>query len=184
MYILFQNIWSNLKKEPLVSLLFILQIAITSFIIYSTSFEYKYSTNQLDMVNTAHEDYSYYYLFHSNMSAFENPGEWYEAFDVSGFPIRLDEAIEQIRNKDGVRLVVNNQNINFKVKDLCLHFDEEDRTGPLAILSYIGEDYSTFRACMIDKAFFDMFPIRMDSGRFFTDEDFKLTYEKKRGKIK
>ena len=172
-----QNIWSNLKKEPFVTLLFVFQIAVTAFIIFSTSFEYKYSTNQLDMVNTAYSDYSYYFLNHANMSAFDNPGEWYEAFDVSGFPINMDNFIEQMSAIDGVYLAINNYHIGYHVHDPCLHFDEKDRNGPLAIISSARDQDSTWQSCMMDKSFFDMFPIRMDSGRFFTDEEFELTYE-------
>ncbi len=177
MYILFQNIWSNLKKEPLVSLLFILQIAITAFIIFSTSFEYKYSVNQLEMVNTAYSDYTYYF-FTPEIGSYENRGEWYTAQNTTGFPIRFNNAIEQIRNVEGVNLVVNNDSISFVVLDPCLHFEEKDRNGPLALLRDANNDLSNWKSCYIDKNFFETYPMRLDSGRFFTDEEFELTYEK------
>ena len=62
MYILFQNIWSNFKKEPLVSVLFILQIAITAYVIFVTCFEVKHESEQLATVNTTYGDYTFYHM--------------------------------------------------------------------------------------------------------------------------
>ena len=168
MFCFLQNIRANLKKEPFTTLLFVFQIAITAFIIFSTSFEYKYSVNQLDMVNTAYSDYTYYF-FEPEIGVFENKGEWFAAQNTTGFPIRFDNAIEQIRDVEGVKLVVNKDYVYNGVLDPCLHFKEEDRSGPLALVD-ANDTSSTWKSCYIDKTFFDTFPIRLDSGRFFTDD--------------
>jgi|GEM_PF-1648558 len=178
MYILFQNIWSNLKKEPLVSVLFILQIAITAYVIFVTCFEVKYESEQLASVNTTYGDYSFYHM-DPNFEVASNDEITDFVFGTNKFHIteRVDQIIEDMRALNGVKLAINQYGGALPVLDGLSYFDPEDKNNEDALVYWANETRSQWDHCRIDKAFFELFPVRLDSGRFFTDEEFELENE-------
>lgn len=180
MIILFQNIWSNLKKEPLVSLLFILQIAITAFVIFVTCFEVKYNSDVLDTVNTTYSDYIFYALREKlSLMSDDELNDFMFGNNKAQVTERLDLIVEEIRDIDGVKLAVNQYSDALQVFDGLSHFEPADKNpnNNNALVFSATESNSQWKHCQMDKAFFDLFPVRLDSGRFFTDEEFELTYE-------
>ncbi len=173
--IFIRNIWSSLKKEPLTSLLFILQIAIAAFIIFNTCFEYKYTKDRLDATVTSYSKYTFYYMAPRSSGDVDS---LFSGDTTTGFDLKMDNFIEQMRQIKGIKLPINNYSFTLVVEDTCEHIDAKDKNGMDTLIGYIGDTYSFWEGIMTDKLFFEMFPIKLDSGRFFTDEEFELTYEK------
>ena len=180
---LFFNIWTSFKNEPFVSLLFILQIAVTAFILFTSAFEVKYTLDEYNSVNSSYTDY-YFYGFRINHAAFKNPSTFYFGYnneEEDWFIEKIDNAIEDLKKIDGLHPAVNvDGGTDLYVYDTLDSWDEEGCSEWEFSLVYRSFDgIRTFwHQVFADKAYFDIFGVpRLDSGRFFTDDEFKLTYE-------
>ncbi len=176
---IFINIWTSFKKEPFVSFLFILLIAVTAFVLFTSSFEVKYASDELSSVNNTYTHY-YFYRFqpildHEVLTQFDM------ASDKDGMASKVDFAIEDMRNIDGLHIVINRcAGSDLYVYDQLLDWDEEGCSESEFSLVYRSPDgkRTFWHQVFADKAYFDVFgKPRLDSGRFFTDDEFKLTYE-------
>ena len=179
MSIFTHNILSSFKKEPFIFFLFILQIAITAFVLFTSSFEVKDASDELSSVNNTYTHY-YFYRFqpildHEVLTQFDM------ASDKDGMASKVDFAIEDMRNIDGLHIVINRcAGSDLYVYDQLLDWDEEGCSESEFSLVYRSPDgkRTFWHQVFADKAYFDVFgKPRLDSGRFFTDDEFKLTYE-------
>ena len=177
---LFFNIWTSFKKEPFITFLFILLIAVTAFILFTTSFEVKDSSNEINTVNTAYTSY-YYYRFNYNFAALSHVAEPYSGSNKNGFVEKMDLIIEDLKKIDGLNTAVNITNgISLAVYDTLDTWDEAGCSESEFSLVYRSPDgiHTQWHQVFADRSFFDIFGVpRLDSGRFFTNEEFKLTYE-------
>lgn len=179
MYIFFQNIKSNLKKEPLVTILFLIQLAVTAFAIFVTCFEVKYESDRMKSVNNSLVE-SRIYNFNTNYEIL-NPLTLWVGENTDGYCEIADKCIEEIKEIDGVELVHNNYSAALWVQDPCLFMREEDRnsnknSNSLLHSSETVTNTSQWRRVQIDKSFFEKFPFKLDSGRMFTDEEWEADY--------
>ena len=173
-------LWSNLKKEPFITFLFILQIAITAFVLFSSGFEVKSESDQLNSVNLAYSNY-YFYRFGYNFAAFFHVAESISGSNKNGFVEQMDSTIEDLKKIDGLHPAVNIcDGVDLYVYDTLDAWDEEGCSESEFSLVYRSPDgkRTFWHQVFADKAYFDVFgKPRLDSGRFFTDDEFKLTYE-------
>ena len=177
------NIWTSLKKEPFLSFLFILQIAVTAFVLFTSSFEVKYDSDQFKNVNTTFTNY-YFYRFQFNYPAVD-PSDYYFGYNSEKNGYLTDEIdsliFDDLFQIDGLHPVVNICNgFSLYVFDHLDSWDEDGCSESEFSLVYASPDGETSRwpEVFADKAYFDKFgDPRLDSGRFFTDDEFKLTYE-------
>ena len=178
-----QNIWTSFRKEPFISFLFILLIAVTSFVLLTSSFEIKYSADQYDSVNTTYRNFYFYHLS-INRGAYSNPGIHYfgNNGEKSGwYAEKMDASIEDLKEIDGLHPVVNVDGGTWLyVYDTLDTWDEEGCSeSEFSLVQRSPDGIRTFwHQVFADKAYFDVFGVpRLDSGRFFTDDEFKLTYK-------
>ena len=175
-----QNIWSNLKKEPIVTLLFVFQIAITAFVIFVSCFEVKYASDQINSANNVFTNF-YFYRFDYNPAAFEDPRDYIFGSNANGLMSQMDSTIKELKEIDALYPVINICNgTNLKVLDPLDSWDEEGCSKSEFSLVQASSDGKTtsWPQCFADKEYFNVFGIpRIESGRFFTDEEFNLTYE-------
>ena len=176
---IFINIWTSFKKEPFVSFLFILLIAVTAFILFTSSFEVKFASDELSSVNNTYTHY-FFYRFQPILDP-EVVMQFVMASDKDGMASKVDFAIEDMRNIDGLHIVINKcGGGDLYVYDQLLDWDEEGCSESEFSLVYRSPDgkRTFWHQVFADKAYFDVFgKPRLDSGRFFTDDEFKLTYE-------
>ena len=180
MFILIQNIWSNLKKDPLVTLLFIFQIAVTAFIIFVSCFEVKYASDNINSTNNTYTNF-YFYRFDYNHAAFDDPRDYIFGSNANGLMNQIDSTITELTDIEGLHPVINICNgTNLRVLDTLDSWDEEGCSKSEFSLVQASSDGKTtsWSQCFADKEYFNVFGIpRMESGRFFSDEEFNLTYE-------
>ena len=177
--ILFNNIWNSFKKEPLLTLLFIFQVAVVSYAMFTACFELKYASDQLDMVNNAYANY-YFYRYHFNYGGYEDPREIVFGSNRNGFVEKIDTATEELKSVDGLHIAVNITNSGLRVCDTLDSWDAEGCSeSEYSLVQRTGDGVHTlWRQCFADKAYFDFFGIpRIASGRFFSDDEFKLSYD-------
>ena len=176
--ILFNNIWNSFKKEPLLTLLFIFQVAVVSYAMFTACFELKYASDQLDMVNNAYANY-YFYRYHFNYGGYEDPREIVFGSNRNGFVEKIDTATEELKSVDGLHIAVNITNSGLRVCDTLDSWDAEGCSeSEYSLVQRTGDGVHTlWRQCFADKAYFDFFGIpRIASGRFFSDDEFKKSY--------
>jgi len=172
------NIWTSLKKEPFLSFLFILQIAVTAFVLLTACFEVKYESDQLNSVNTAYTEY-YFYRFNMNYGALFHVAEAYSGSNKDGFVEKMDSVLEDFKEIDGLHLAINANTSDLYVHDTLDSWDEEGCSeSEFSLVQASSDGRTNWKQVFADKSFFEIlgFP-RLDSGRFFTDDEFKLTYE-------
>ncbi|MBO4734193.1 MAG: ABC transporter permease, partial [Clostridia bacterium] len=94
---------------------------------------------------------------------------------------KVDSTIEDLRDIAGLHIVVNKCNgTDLYVYDQLLDWDEEGCSdSEFSLVQRSPDGIRTFwHQVFADKAYFEVFGVpRLDSGRFFSDEEFKLTYE-------
>ena len=121
---IFINIWSSFKKDPLVNFLFILLIAVTAFILFTSSFEVKYAFDELNSVNNTYAEY-YFYRFEPVYTR-DLVDQFVFASNKDGMAEKIDSSIEDLRKIDGLHIVINICNgKSLYVYDQLLNWDEE-----------------------------------------------------------
>ncbi len=179
---IFINIWTSFKKEPFVSFLFILLISVTAFVLFTSSFEVKYDSDQFDIVNTTYTNYYFYRLGYNHSGI--NPADYLygQNKESNGYLIEeIDSLISDLFTVNGLHPAFNIcDGFLLYVYDNLDSWDEEGCSESEFSLVYRASDgHTNWPEVFADKSYFDIFgKPRLDSGRFFTDEEFKLTYDK------
>lgn len=174
----FLNLWSNIKRSPIISLILFIQIVLFSYGMFISLYE----QSQLEMNN---ESFQRIYSKYSNYTIMCNPekintdrllahfGSTYVSPDNTGFEL-LEALYEEILNYEEI------QTASFYRTQLNLfeEFDSipmnEETSSYYSFYQPIESIPPTYQpnTYSIDRNFIDIFGLTLDSGRLFTDEEY------------
>ena len=170
----FLNLWSNIKRSPIISFVIFLQLVLTGFLLFHAIYQQTDLDIDNSYVQNAYSSNKLFYTGPANLSGQEmirSQGLMYsDKTDFSDYELFF----ERVNSSDLVKTAIQ--------KDTPFYIDhpitewgiKDDGIGEYSFLESIGNvpGKYTLNAISIDQNYLDIFGLQLESGRLFSQEDF------------
>lgn len=169
------NLWSNIKKSPIITIIVFLQLVLTAFFLFLSVYQQADIEFDNNYVQNAYSTNKLFYTGPNNLSITEmnkSHGVAYrEDTDYSNYEL----FVEKISASETVRTAVQQIEstmftIDYPVSKLGIR---DKSTGDYSyIRENINDSVTRLNAMQIDKNYIEIFGLQIEDGRLFDDDDF------------
>lgn len=172
------NLWSNIKRSPIVAVFLILQMILFSYAIFDILFTQSQSEINDKSLHSTMSKYSMYFVDYKESTPefiYRATAGAYKSPDDTGFS-DFKPVYDKIMANENILTAVCSRNILTLPDELPGIPKTEDNTSwysfyvPVEVPDRTVYEVKTFS---VDRNFFDIFGVILSHGRFFTDDEYK-----------
>jgi len=183
--LLFLNLWSNIKRSPIISLIIFLQIVLTGFFLFFAIYQQTDLDIENSYIQNAYGKYKLFYVRGADISMEESDRSEGMTFtsieetDYSDYQYFYDKINESKITKTAIQFITQ----------LCTDYPisewgiEDDSVGTYSFygkksegenVTFDGIEYPSYRlnTWTIDQNYLDIFGLVLESGELFSEKDF------------
>ena len=174
------NLWGNIKRSPIVSIILLIQMILFSYSI----FDVIYTQQKSELNNSAFQKvYSNYSIYGIGVNSYNLTPEHHKAYrgkkfvsvDNTGFEQfeKLEEKIFEFENLKSAMLWQTKITLHEELEGI--ECNEETRSQYSFYYPQVSDPPSyALNAYTVDRDYIDIFDLSLDSGRLFTEEEFTV----------
>ncbi|MBE6896348.1 MAG: ABC transporter permease [Ruminococcaceae bacterium] len=171
----FLNLWSNIKRAPLVSLIMFFQLLLTSYMLFVALFTQGESELNNQSVQNSYGKYKIYYLMSKKNDMEEemrSRGVTFTSISETDYS-DYETFYEKVKNSESIKTALQYEIGIRRTEPLPYLGFSEDKTGPYSYYYQTSIDGNyRLNAYAIDSDFLNDFGLILDSGRLFTEDEF------------
>ena len=176
----FMNLWGNIKRSPIVSIILLIQMILFSYSI----FDVIYTQQKSELNNSAFQKvYSNYSIYDIGVNSYNLTKDHHDAYrgkkfvsvDNTGFEQfeELEEKIFEFENLKSALLLRTEITLHEELEGI--ECNEETRSQYSFYAPQVSDPPSySLNAYTVDSDYIDIFGLSLDSGRLFTEEEFTV----------
>lgn len=176
----FMNLWGNIKRSPIVSIILLIQMILFSYSI----FDVIYTQQKSELNNSAFQKvYSNYSIYDIGVNSYNLTKDHHDAYrgkkfvsvDNTGFEQfeELEEKIFEFENLKSAMLWQTKITLHEELEGI--ECNEETRSQYSFYYPQVSDPPSyALNAYTVDRDYIDIFDLSLDSGRLFTEEEFTV----------
>ena len=177
----FLNLWSNIKRSPIVSIILLAQIIVFSYCFFIIFFDHSQAQLNNESFQEVYSKYTKYFIASEGVTQDHIARVWGYRFnspDDSGYE-EYEALYEKLIDIEGIKTaVLTTRQLNMSEPLPGVKLSEETASqysfyDPSTLQSDKNKDYGyRLNSYSIDHNYIEIFDLHLDSGRLFTDEEF------------
>lgn len=171
----FLNLWSNIKRSPLISLIMFFQLLLTSYMLFVALFTQGESDINNQSVQNSYGKYKIYYMISKNNDMEEemrSRGSTFTSISETDYS-DYEAFFKKVKNSESIKTALQYEIGIRRTEPLPYIGFSEDKMGPYSFYYQTSVDGEyRLNTYAIDQDFLNNFGLILDSGRLFTEDEF------------